>query len=81
MEEELSPIIKIDKEEKVIEGRGSGRMRKYQNEKRKSEMVPKLGPKTQSNKGAQTKKKDQIRCEMLQRALQIQNNIMPRTTC
>ena len=41
-EEELPPITKIDKRrKKVIEGRGRGRVRKYLNKKRRSEMVPK----------------------------------------
>ena len=42
--------MKIYKEEKIIEGRGKGRLRKYLNENRKSEMVPKSGlPKEHSN--------------------------------
>ena len=41
-EEELPRIIKIDKEKKrVNEGRGRGRLKKYLNEKRRSEMVSK----------------------------------------
>ena len=58
-EEELLPITKIDKKEKkVIEGRGRGRMRKYLNEKRKSEMVPKPGlPKNTPTKGPKPRRK------------------------
>ena len=58
-EEELPLITKIDIEEKKeIEGRGRGKLGKYLNKKRKSEMVPKPGlPKKHTNEGTRTKKK------------------------
>ena len=40
-EQKLHPITKIDEEE--IKGRGRGKLGKYLNEKRKSEMEPKSG--------------------------------------
>ena len=44
LEEELLLITKIDKEEKkVIAGRRRGKLGKYLNKNRKSEMVPKPG--------------------------------------
>ena len=61
--------MKIDEEgKKVIERSGRGRLGKYLNEKRKSIMVPKPGlqEKKHTFKGTQTKKKNQIRCKMLQ---------------
>ena len=59
LEEQLPPNTKIDKRgKKVIEGRGRGRMRKYLNEKRKSEMVPKPGlPKNTPTKGPKPRRK------------------------
>ena len=57
-ERELPPITKIDKEEKkVIEGRWRGKLRKYLNEKRRSEIVLKLElPKITSKKGSKPRR-------------------------